>query len=181
MARTVLSLREMTSCSGCTARTVRYYERQGLLHARRSAGGHRLFSRGELERLTLIVHLREAGWSLEDVSVVLGLRERSGSDHGSCAELAGLLGDHIRRLEQRLGSLRRLRDDLVAARDVLATCRACTVGQDHVVCEGCGRVPDLEDLPRSFRVIWRGGECRAGVSAADRQGRPPREGGEVPA
>ena len=63
----LLTLKDMTAGSGCTPRTVRYYEREGLLQAARSSGGHRLFPPGELDRLNFILALREAGVSDQEV------------------------------------------------------------------------------------------------------------------
>lgn len=157
----LLTLKDMTSGSGCTPRTVRYYEREGLLQAARSSGGHRLFPPGELDRLNFILALREAGWSLEEITALLAVREQTQPDHDACRQLEGMVGDHIAQLEHKIGLLNRLRDDLQATREALAVCSACTqVPGKAVACESCTRQPDLAALPQGFRNSWRGVEAR---------------------
>ncbi len=57
--------------------TLRLYERAGLLRPSRSKGNTRLYSKGDLERLEVILGLtRDMGVNLAGVEVVLRLRER---------------------------------------------------------------------------------------------------------
>jgi len=153
-----LTLKDMIDGSGCTARTVRYYEREGLLRAARTSGGHRLFTAGELERLRFIICLREAGWTLEEVTEFLGVREEARADAQACAKLEVLLGEHIARLDRKIAVLLRLREDLGQTQQLLPVCQECTVAQPTVECDACGRVPELSQLPRAFRLTWRARE-----------------------
>lgn len=160
-AERYLTLTDMTSASGCTARTVRYYEREGLIRALRSGGGHRLFAREELDRLNYIVALREAGWSLEEIAEFLDLRgkARTGRDaHNTIeASIPGRLGG----IEEKIRVLSRLRDDLMATREAFAACRDCTheapTSED---CRSCGRIPEHGSLPQGFRLTWHSGPAR---------------------
>lgn len=157
----LLTLKDMTAGSGCTPRTVRYYEREGLLQAARSSGGHRLFPPGELDRLNFILALREAEWSLEEITALLAVREQTRPDHHACRRLEGMVSGHIAQLEHKIGLLTRLRDDLQATRTALAVCDECTeVPGKPVACEACTRLPALAALPQGFRNSWRGGEAR---------------------
>ena len=165
----VLTLKDMTEGSGCTPRTVRYYERQGLLRALRSAGGHRLFAQSELERLNFIVSLREAGWSLEEVTQFLSVRDVSGTDADATDALQDLLNNQVERLDRKIDVLKKLRDDLTTTADLLPVCRDCTTAQQVVECLSCDRVPAIDRLPRSFRLIWRARELE-GAKLYDDQG-----------
>lgn len=158
MPEPYLTLKDMTRGGGCTPRTVRYYERQGLLRASRSAGGHRLFAASELERLNFVIALREAGWALEEIVEVLGARETAPNDKAAVARLDALLQAHIERLEKKLEVLGRLRSDLKGTLTSLRICQECTVEHESVSCEACERLPDLFELPRGFRITWRGRE-----------------------
>lgn len=153
-----LTLKDMIDGSGCTARTVRYYEREGLLRAARTTGGHRVFTAGELERLRFIICLREAGWTLEEVTEFLGVREEATADAQACGKLEVLLADHIARLEKKIAVLVRLREDLGHTQQLLPVCQECTSAQNSVECGTCGRVPELSQLPRAFRLTWRARE-----------------------
>ncbi|MBK7826848.1 MerR family transcriptional regulator [Nannocystis sp.] len=158
----LLTLKEMTEGSGCTPRTVRYYEREGLLQAARSSGGHRQFPPGELDRLNFILALREAGWSLEEITALLAVREQTRPDHHACRQLESMVSGHIAQLEHKIGLLNRLRDDLQATRQALAVCDGCTETPGKAItCEACTRLPALDALPQGFRNSWRGVEARA--------------------
>jgi DNA-binding transcriptional MerR regulator len=154
----LLTLKDMTRGSGCTPRTVRYYERQGLLRAMRSTGGHRLFAATELHRLRFIISLREAGWSLEEVEEFLELRTRAKDDAEACARIDAILAAQAERLRRKIELLEQLRQDLASTASLLLVCGQCTSVQPRVDCTACDRVPDLEQLPRAFRLVWRGGE-----------------------
>lgn len=168
MSERVLTLKDMTRGSGCTPRTVRYYERQGLLRALRSSGGHRQFAQSELERLNFIISLREAGWSLEDVTEFLALRNAAQTDGRAVAGFQATLDTQVERLDRKIAILQRLRDELAQTAHVVRVCNECTSLQARVECKACARVPALGQLPRPFRLIWRARELD-GASRYDEQ------------
>lgn len=152
-----LSLKDMLAGSGCTPRTVRFYEREGLLRATRTRGGHRAFSPGELDRLNFILALREAGCSLEEIALMLGTRSAAASDGDAIQQLDRTLSGQIDELGRKLDVLTRLRAELEDTRKALAVCSGCTQdGSNPARCAGCTRLPALADLPRGFRLTWRG-------------------------
>jgi DNA-binding transcriptional MerR regulator len=63
---------------GTTPRTIRYYEEIGLLPEApaRPAGGHRLYDRGEVERIREVMRLKDLlGVSLEELKTLLSAEE----------------------------------------------------------------------------------------------------------
>jgi MerR family transcriptional regulator, heat shock protein HspR len=60
---------------GTNIANLRVYERRGLLEPARTEGGTRLYSQADLERLTRIVELLEAGVNLAGIAMVLDLEE----------------------------------------------------------------------------------------------------------
>ena len=52
---------------------LRVYERRGLLEPQRTDGGTRLYSQADVERLTRIVELLDAGVNLAGIALVLDL------------------------------------------------------------------------------------------------------------
>lgn len=153
----LLTLKDMLAGSGCTPRTVRFYEREGLLRATRTRGGHRSFLPAELERLNFILALREAGRSLEEITQLLATRERAGDDTKACQQLDETLGEQLAELDRKLAVLHRLREDLEETRKILAVCRECTrENPDRSRCANCTRLPEPAQLPRGFRLTWRG-------------------------
>lgn len=62
-----LTVGELAERSGFAASALRYYEREGLIEATRTAGGQRRFQRHTLRRLAFIAAARRVGLKLEEI------------------------------------------------------------------------------------------------------------------
>ncbi len=173
-----LTLKDMIQGSGCTPRTVRYYEREGLLNATRSSGGHRLFRPSELSRLNFIISLREAGWSLDEITSLLSIRTRMSGGRDACRELSKEITSQIGRLQQKIEILNKLHGDLDETRRLLAICSECTDMNDEQICSGCDRLP--AEQPTGFRLTWLA-EGRRAEAAFDEPAAPVEAAAPSPA
>lgn len=88
--------------TGLTERQIRYYEEQGLVSPRRTAGNQRLYSPADIERLLRIRLLLHRGKTLDEVR--RALETDDAGDQRWIAELSALgmrAGSHrVRRLSQ---------------------------------------------------------------------------------
>ncbi len=76
--------------------TLRMYEKEGLVRPRR-AGGQRLYSDKDLERLSLILELtRDLGVNRAGVEIILRMRRRLESLQAEVEEMMQHLGDDMR-------------------------------------------------------------------------------------
>jgi DNA-binding transcriptional MerR regulator len=101
----MLKVGEVARRTGLTVRTLHHYDEIGLLRpGARTAAGHRLYGRPEIERLQQIRSLKQLGLSLEETRACL-------DDPG--VTLARTLAMHRARLEGRLEATRRLHGRLV--------------------------------------------------------------------
>jgi DNA-binding transcriptional MerR regulator len=66
-----LGIGDLAALTGVPVRTIRFYCDEGLLDARRSAGGHRRFAPSAVERLDLVRRLRGLGLGLPAIARVL--------------------------------------------------------------------------------------------------------------
>jgi MerR family transcriptional regulator, mercuric resistance operon regulatory protein len=108
--------------------TIRYYERIGLLpKPTRSAGGHRTYTREQVRRLMFIRRSRALGFSLVDVSALLGL---SDGRHVTCAKVKKITEQRIAEIRQRLKELRRLERVLTS---MVAQCSGGEVGDCQIL------------------------------------------------
>ncbi|HVM34471.1 MAG TPA: redox-sensitive transcriptional activator SoxR [Actinomycetota bacterium] len=116
MSNEFLSVGEVAERSGFAPSAIRYYEREGLVPAERSAGGQRRFNRSVLRRLAFISAARHVGLSLDEIRAALESLPRSRTPTGT---------DWTRiskRWRQRLdGEI----DALIALRDGLDSCIGC--------------------------------------------------------
>jgi cob(I)alamin adenosyltransferase len=72
-----MTIGDLADAVGVTARAIRHYESVGLLEpAERSVGGHRRYTRDDLDRLGRITALRRAGFGLEAIRRLLAASSR---------------------------------------------------------------------------------------------------------
>lgn len=103
MSRTY-TIRELTREFQVTARTLRFYEQEGLLAPARQ-GQARIYSGRDRARLTLILRGRRVGFSLAEIREILDLYDHG---DGGKAQLA-----HSRaKFAQRIAELERQRKDI---------------------------------------------------------------------
>lgn len=75
-----LTIGEAARRSGCSVATIRYYEDIGLIRAAdRSAGGRRVFTRPDIERLRLIRRLRSMEFSIDAIKELQSAMGATGS------------------------------------------------------------------------------------------------------
>ena len=63
----LLTIGEISSRSGFSPSAIRFYDKEGLIHATRTSGGQRRFERNALRRLAFIRAARNVGLSLEEL------------------------------------------------------------------------------------------------------------------
>ncbi len=98
---------ELARRTGVSARSLRYYEQQGLVHSTRSAGGQRLYSATEVARVGIIRRLFDAGLGSKVIARLLPCVDRDDADvtEKAFATMAGerdrLTADITRLVEAR--------------------------------------------------------------------------------
>lgn len=73
--RAVYGIAVTAELVGTGVQNLRAYERRGLVEPQRSAGGTRLYSANDVERLREITRLLEQGLNLAGIAMVLELQE----------------------------------------------------------------------------------------------------------
>ena len=99
MDETLLSIGELSSHTGVSPRSLRYYEEQGVLPARRTPAGHRRYDQEAVDRVALVQRLFAAGLTSTEIRPVLpGLVDQ---EHRTEA-LVTTLREHRGRLQQEI-------------------------------------------------------------------------------
>lgn len=100
---------DLAAATGASARSLRYYEEQGLLASERTAGGQRIYPEQAVERVQLIQSLLAAGLNSVTINDVLPCI----SDESLRTPwLAGRLCAELARVEEQINHLARTRDIL---------------------------------------------------------------------
>lgn len=118
--------------TGSTVETIRYYEREGLIHPPvRSDGNYRLYDAGATERLRFIRHCRTLDMTLDEIRVLLGFLD---APNEACDRVNSLLDEHIGHVRTRIAELTDLERQLKRLR---SRCRATQASRD------CGILQNL--------------------------------------
>ncbi len=102
---------ELARLSGVSTDTLRHYERKGLLTSRRASNGYREYAPQALARVRLVQHALSVGFSLDELTAFLKVRNDGGAP---CREVRALAARKLKELEGRIRDLRRLRTELRA-------------------------------------------------------------------
>jgi MerR family redox-sensitive transcriptional activator SoxR len=105
-----LTIGAVSERTGVSASALRFYEAEGLLRARRTAGGQRRYSRDVLRRVSFIRVAQEVGLTLEEVRAALSSLpdERTPTEQ----DWERLSRSWRPRLDAQIALLERLRDKL---------------------------------------------------------------------
>jgi MerR family redox-sensitive transcriptional activator SoxR len=106
----LLTVREVAERSGFAPSALRFYEREGLLAATRTAGGQRRYERSVLRRLAFIRAARNVGLSLDEVAAALA--SLPGGRTPTRADWTRLSRSWRGRLDEQIEALTALRDGL---------------------------------------------------------------------
>ncbi|RSM50617.1 redox-sensitive transcriptional activator SoxR [Amycolatopsis balhimycina DSM 5908] len=134
-----LTVGELSRRSGVPASALRFYEDEGLIHSRRTAGNQRRYCRDTLRRVTFVRMSQRVGMPLSKIREVLALlpddRTPTRADWARISQCwQEDLNTRIRRLEQ----LRDQLDDCVGCGCMsLAKCRLANPG-DRLGADGPG-------------------------------------------
>lgn len=100
---------ELSVATGASARSLRYYEEQGLLASARSTGGQRHYPQSAVERVTLIQSLLAAGLNS---ATILDVLPCINNEAIRTPWLAARLQCELDRVEEQIRSLNQTRDIL---------------------------------------------------------------------
>ena len=108
-----MQIGEIANATGLSRDTLRFYEKRGLLRARRSDNGYRDYAAAHLERLSFIRHCRALDMPLGDVNRLLGFVDKPDRN---CGDVDLLVDDQLARVRARLKSMRALEKQLLRLR-----------------------------------------------------------------
>lgn len=124
----MLEISEVAARSGLPASALRYYEEQGLIRSAGRSGIRRIYENDILPRLQLILLGQAAGFSLQEIGLLIGQGDQMALDRQ-------MLGQKADELDQKIRELRALRDGL---RHVMG----CTA-PNHLQCPNFQRILQL--------------------------------------
>ena len=138
-----MKIGELAKVAQCTAETVRYYEKEGLLAApARTAANYRSYSCAHVDRLRFIRNCRALGMTHEEIHALLGLMDQPASN---CSGVNQLLDEHIAHVDVRIAELSQLKQQLSELR------QRCQSEKAMDACEILQGLSSMETEPRHER------------------------------
>ena len=103
--------------SGCSADTIRFYEKVGVLpQARRTEAGRRVYAGSDIARVTFVRRARDLGFSIDEIRSLLALAE---SETGACDRVRSVASDHLDSIAGKIADLQTMQAVLA---DLIAGC-----------------------------------------------------------
>ncbi len=160
-----MKIGEVSTASGTSIESIRFYEREGLIsEPGRSNGNYRVYGDEHVQRLVFIRRCRSLDMALDEIRVLLRFKD---APSAHCGDVNSLLDEHIGHVTSRVQELLVLEQQLCALR---SQCHSIESGAD------CGILKHLSsgaaDAPVKAKPRGASRRHRAAV-----HGRPTRQPG----
>lgn len=121
--KSVFSIGALAEAAAVSPPTIRYYEEIKLIPpARRSAAGHRHYTREDVDRLTFIRRCRNFGFGIDQIRLLSSLALSPDKD---CVEVRDIAAEHLAAVQAKVAELRSLEQQL---QQFVETCDAACCG-----------------------------------------------------
>lgn len=110
-----MTIGQLAGRLGINPRTIRYYERIGIVpEPERTYAGYRLYGREDEERLRFIKSAQRVGLNLGEIKETLAFRDR---DEPPCGYVAGVIDQRLGEVNRRFAELRAFKRELTELRE----------------------------------------------------------------
>lgn len=105
-----MNISEAAIATGLSAKTIRYYEKEGVIAAaKRSGNGYRQYDAAQIEQLLFIKRARGLGFSLTESQELLDL---ANNPSRTSAEVKQRAVEHLHNVEEQIKHLEEIRSSL---------------------------------------------------------------------
>ena len=136
-----------------TVRTLRFYEEEGLIHPRRSAGGTRLYDESDLERFAALLALARLDIPLHTIRELTAIRADSRSGNEASHQVNEKLQTMRKGLKMQLQAIRRAEQDMQRAQQLISGCFGCRKRPNRHNCDPCS-ISDGVNTIQVMQVVW---------------------------
>jgi DNA-binding transcriptional MerR regulator len=97
-----------------STRAIRFYEEKGLILPKRTKGNHRVYDKRDRARLKLILRGKRLGYSLEEISEMIGLANFNMEEDQQLKKTFAYGKKKLIEINERMQELQILKEDLLA-------------------------------------------------------------------
>lgn len=143
-----MKIGELARATGFKDKTIRYYERQGLLpDPERTPSGYREYGPEGIDRLAFIRKAKRLGLSLEDIKSILLIHDRS---EATCLHVRSLLDEKLAQADAALKDLQRFRVELSGIRERAGGVEDCRPSGGRI----CGIIENTAFVASDKALEW---------------------------
>lgn len=104
-----------------STRTIRFYEEKNMIFPQRSDGNQRIYSRRDRARLKLILRGKRFGYSLEEISEIIGMTEVDFDEENQIKKALKFGKRRLAEIRERINELKLLEQDLLSFQENIKT------------------------------------------------------------
>jgi DNA-binding transcriptional MerR regulator len=138
---------------GTTPRTLRFYEEEGLISARRTSGGTRYYSAADITRCQAILHLVHVGIPLAIVKTLATTRSNCTTGAESSQQIHAALKNLHAQVDTQISVLTHLKNEVEFASTSLESCFHCANPPTRSGCPQCP-VNQHATISELLNLIW---------------------------
>jgi len=110
----LLSISGLADELDISTRAIRFYEEKGLILPKRTKGNHRIYNKRDRARLKLILRGKRLGYSLEEISEMIGLANFNMEEEQQLEKTFAYGKKKLIEINERMQELQILKEDLLA-------------------------------------------------------------------
>ena len=110
----MFSISELADELDISTRAIRFYEERGLILPKRTKGNHRVYDKRDRTRLKLILRGKRLGYSLDDISEMIGLANFNMEEEKQLEKSYTYGKRKLIEIDERMQELQILKEDLLA-------------------------------------------------------------------
>jgi MerR family copper efflux transcriptional regulator len=135
---------EICRRTGCTPRTIRHYEAEGLLApVSTTSGGRKLYGQEAVSIIGMAQVLKRIGYSLRDIRSILSLtKSENTKDRKLTRKLRKTLSSSISQIQNEIELLASAQGKIAGLLEKTEKCEGCNAPD----CAPCGRLKELRTL-----------------------------------
>jgi DNA-binding transcriptional MerR regulator len=135
---------EICRRTGCTPRTIRHYEAEGLLAPLSiTAGGRKIYGGEVVSIIDTAQVLKRIGYSIKDIRSILSLAKSENTrDRKLTRKLRKMLSSSIPQIQSEIKLLTSAQDKIAGLLEKTKNCEGCSASD----CAPCGKLKELRTL-----------------------------------
>jgi len=149
-----LKIGKLAKLCGLSERTIRYYERLGIIKPMRTEGGTRLYRDSEVEVARIAQRMRDLDIPVEEIRKIATKRREFPTGDQSSTAMIEILENLVDELGERISKTLSLQEELIRTVRLVQRCRGCENKPTPETCPDCP-MGNAKERTSLAQMIWQ--------------------------